>query len=81
MLLSTVHFAAVHVIAGLGIGVSLRHFISLKFLPLTADAKKASSELTAFKQAVLAHIDGMVDRSEIMIRHDAQVLRNLIAGK
>jgi hypothetical protein len=62
-------------------GVVARHFIQSKFLPLSADAKAVRTELDALRAAVLAHIDAMVSKSEIMIRHDAQVFRNLIAGK
>lgn len=53
-------------------GFVSRHFAQSKYLPLSADAK-------ALRDAVLLHLDAMVNKSEIMIRHDAQVFRNLLA--
>lgn len=62
-------------------GVVARHFIQSKYMPLSADAKKMGLVLESFRASVIAHLDAMVNKSEIMIRHDAQVFRNLIAVK
>jgi hypothetical protein len=62
-------------------GVVARHFIQSKYLPLSADAKRLELALESFRASVVSHIDAMVNKSEIMIRHDAQVFRNSIAVK
>jgi hypothetical protein len=55
-------------------GFAIRHFVWSKFLPLSADAKE-------LRDSVVAHLDSMANKSEIMIRHDAVVFRNTIAGR
>jgi hypothetical protein len=52
-------------------GFVVRQFNVFKFLPLTADAQ-------ALRKMVIIHLDEMVNKSEIMIRHDARVFRDMI---
>jgi hypothetical protein len=62
-------------------GIVARHFIQSKYMPLSADAKKIRLVLESFQYSVIAHLDAMVNKSEIMIRHDAQVFRSLIGSR
>jgi hypothetical protein len=74
-------------------GCVARHFVQAEFVPLSADAKQILLKYTPLKEGelsadaqdilakVVAHIDSMKDKSEIMIRHDAGLLRNALMGK
>ena len=54
-------------------GFITRHFVQSKYLPLSSDAR-------SLRTSVLEHLDAMINKSEIMIRHDAMAFRNLISG-
>jgi hypothetical protein len=58
-----------YLIAAFVSGILARHFIRLAWIPLSADAR-------VIRAQVIAHLDSVADKSEIMLRHDAQALRN-----
>lgn len=69
-----VAIAATHLVVGFIGGCLVRHYAHAAFLPLSNDAKKLRDE-------VVAHLDAMIGKSEITLRHDAKAFRDLIAGR
>jgi hypothetical protein len=64
--------AVIHLLVGVGIGGMVEYFLA---------KKNFGKVLTAERKEFTDHLDSMKDKSEIMIRHDALVLRDRLAGK
>lgn len=64
--------AAIHLLVGIGIGGTVEYFLA---------KKKFENVLTAERKEFLDHLDSMKNKSEIMIRHDAQVFRDRLGVK
>lgn len=64
--------AVIHLLVGAGIGGTVEYFLA---------KKKFGKVLTADRKEFLNHLDAMKDKSEIMVRHDAQAFRDRLAGK
>lgn len=64
--------AVIHLLVGVGIGGSVEYFLA---------KKNFGKMLTAERKEFTDHLDSMKDKSEIMVRHDAQAFRDCLAGK
>jgi hypothetical protein len=64
--------AVIHLLVGTGIGGTVEYFLA---------KKKFGKVLTAAQKEFTDHLDAMKDKSEIMIRHDAQVFRDRLGVK
>lgn len=64
--------AAIHLLVGIGIGGTVGYFLA---------KKNFGKVIAAERKEFLDHLDAMKNKSEIIIRNDAQVFRDRLAGK